>query len=332
MTFWRPDSFYARTKTLRHRELSPRYIELNASAVRLYIEKFPPFKKIRVSEATPELFEKWMLWMQDQGKSARTINIALQAAHVGILRWAKLRRFSDPLEGIQKAAEDHNPRGSLSLTEIKALLDCRVEKADPKTGHQKEIDPRARAGVILATLAGLRLGECRGLTWQDVDVKKGIVSVRQSIPVGESQPRKPKWGSAGEVPAAAPLLEELESLVADSPWGRAGYVLYGDREDKPVGAETLVNGFRRMLVAIGIPVEEQRHRRLSFHSTRHAFVSLGRLSGLADFLVQRYARHKTPMMMEEYSHANILDMEEARRKLGKAVRAKKARTIERKLI
>ncbi len=85
-TFWRPDSFYARIKALRHRELSPRYIELNSSAVRLYIEKFQPFKKVRVSEVTPGLFEKWMLWMQDQGKSARTINIALQAAHVGIRR------------------------------------------------------------------------------------------------------------------------------------------------------------------------------------------------------------------------------------------------------
>jgi integrase len=162
-SFWLPDSFYARTKALRRRELSPRYIELSASAVRLYIEKYPPFKKTRISETTPGLFEKWMLWMQDQGKGPRTINIALQAAHVGIRRWAKLRQLADPLEGIQKAAEDHNPRGSFSLKEIQALMACN-EFAD-KAGKKHEIDPRVR----LSLLAGLRMGECRGLDWGDVD-------------------------------------------------------------------------------------------------------------------------------------------------------------------
>ena len=312
-SFWSPDSFYARAKALRHRELSPRYIKLCASAVRLYIATWPAFKRLRVSELTPGAADKWMLHLQGLGKSARTTNIALQALRVAVRRWAKSRRLPDPLEGFQKAAEDRQSRGSLSRAEIKGLLDCR-----------EGIDPRARAGVLLATLAGLRLGECRGLTWQDIDEEKGIITIRQSIPVGEKLPRKPKWGSAGEVPAATPLMEELAELAEGCPWGKVGYVLYAELQGKPVGSDTLTNGFRRMLVAIGISAEEQKRRRLSFHSTRHAFVSLARLAGLADFLVQRYARHKTPMMMEQYSHANILDIEEARRKLANAVRPKKA--------
>ncbi len=184
-----------------------------------------------------------------------------------------------------------------------------------------------RAGVRLSLLAGLRMGECRGLDWADVDDQGGLLKVRQSIPVGEHEPRKPKWGSTGEVPAPQVLLEELEQLVADSPFGRTGYVLYGDAADKPIGSETLANGFRRMLIAIGIPLEEQRRRRLSFHSGRHAYVSLSRLAGLPDFLVQRFARHKTPMMMENYSHSNILDIEEARKKLGKVVEVKKKTVV-----
>jgi integrase len=320
--FWTADSFYARAKALRHRELSPRYIELCSSAVRLYIATWPAFKRLRVSELTPGAADKWMLHLQGQGKSARTTNIALQALRVAVRRWAKSRRLPDPLEGFQKAAEDKQSRGSLSLAEIKALLDCRTY-IDPADKKMKEIDARARAGVLLATLAGLRLGECRGLTWEDVDEEKGIITIRQSIPVGEKIPRKPKWGSAGEVPAMGPLMEELAEIAEQSPLGKIGYVLYADLQGKPIGSDTLTNGFARMLKAIGIPAEEQKARRLSFHSTRHAFVSLARLAGLADFLVQRYARHKTPMMMEQYSHANILDIEEARRKLGNAVRPKK---------
>jgi len=120
-------------------------------------------------------------------------------------------------------------------------------------------------------------------------------------------------------------MEELADLAEQSPLGNIGYVLNADLQGKPIGSDTLTNGFQRMLVAVGISAEERKRRRLSFHSTRHAFVSLARLAGLADFLVQRYARHKTPMMMEQYSHANILDMEEARRKLGNAVKTKKKR-------
>lgn len=314
---------------MRGRELSPRYIELCASAVRLYIETYPAFKRTRVSEATAGLFEKWMLWMQDQGHGPRTTNTALQAARVGIRRWAKVRRAADPLEGLQKAAEVHQTRGSLSLAEIKAVLACRSYKVKLGKGRKEEsrpVDPRVRAGVMLAILAGLRMGECRGLDWIDVNKDDGILKVRQSIPVGERAPRKPKWGSVGEVPAQQLLLDELDEPAAGSPFGRGGYVLYSQGAGKPVGSETLANGFRRMLSAIGIPPEQQRARRLSFHSCRHAYVSLGRFAGLPDFLVQRYAQHKTPMMTEEYSHANILDIEEARRKLGRAVAPPKART------
>jgi integrase len=221
------------------------------------------------------------------------------------------------LDGVQKAAERPRERGSLSLSEIQALIECR-EYLD-KDNKKRKIDPRVRVGVLLGCLAGLRLGECRGLCWEDIDEEKGIISVRQAVPAFEHLPRKPKWGSTGEVPAPAILLDELRQLAAGSTFGRKGYVLYNADEGVPIGTELLRNGFVRMLEAIGITGALRTERRLSFHSLRHSFVSLSRMAGIPDFLVQRYARHRSPVMMETYSHAQILDIEEARMKLAAAV-------------
>lgn len=125
------------------------------------------------------------------------------------------------------------------------------------------------------------------------------------------------------MPAPPVLLDELLSLAALSPFGRKEYVLYNADEGQPIGTELLRNGFARMLEAIGIMSAERVRRRLSFHSLRHSFVSLSRMAGIPDFLVQRYARHRSTVMMESYSHAQILDIEEARRKIAMAVEDRK---------
>lgn len=187
--FWTTDSAYARTKALRGQELSPRYVELAASAVRRDVESYEPFAAIRVSSITAGEVERWMLWLAGQGKGARSINVALQAVRVAVRKWARARRFPDPLDGVQKAAEHPQERGSLSLSEIQAVIGCRTIA---ERGITKSVDPRVRAGVLLGCLAGLRLGECRGLRWEDVDEAKGIIRVVQAIPAFEKAPRKPK--------------------------------------------------------------------------------------------------------------------------------------------
>jgi hypothetical protein len=82
--FWKGDSAYARSKALRGQELSPRYIELSASAIRRDIEPYKPFAGMRMSTIAPGVVERWMLWLKDQGKGARTINIALQTLRVAV--------------------------------------------------------------------------------------------------------------------------------------------------------------------------------------------------------------------------------------------------------
>jgi len=57
-------------------------------------------------------------------------------------------------------------------------------------------------------------------------------------------------------------------------------------------------------------------RNLTLHGLRHTFVTLGRLSGIPDLVIQALAGHKSSAMMEHYSHASqVIDFDEARKKL-----------------
>jgi integrase len=310
--FWRDGGKYAEAKKLRGKPLSPRYLELQRQAIRLYVEPYKTFEGVCVSKLTPKLMEDWLSWLNKEGKGARSINIALQMVRVAVRRWARLLRLQDPLAGVEKVAESPRTRGVLSIDEVRKLLAVR-----------KDIDERARAGVLLALLAGLRLGECRGLRWEDVDEKGGKLSIRHAIGAYQTDMAVPKWGSTGEVPAPEILLDELRGLVRKSPFGREGFVLYGTDAGEAVGTERLVNGFMAMLRKIKIDETTRQERHLSFHSLRHTYVSLSRLSGIPDFLVQRYARHKSPGMMEQYSNAQIVDFEDARKRLAAAVKPRR---------
>jgi hypothetical protein len=93
--FWSADSSYAKAKALRGQELSPRYTQLCAGAVRREVESYRPFVDVHISELTPGAIDRWMLWLKDHGRGARSINVALQALRVAVRRWAKARRFPD---------------------------------------------------------------------------------------------------------------------------------------------------------------------------------------------------------------------------------------------
>jgi integrase len=68
-----------------------------------------------------------------------------------------------------------------------------------------------------------------------------------------------------------------------------------------------------MLVKIGITKEARETRNLCMHGLRHLFVTLSRSAGLPDYVVMRLAGHRSPEMMERYSHGEkIVDFQAAR--------------------
>jgi integrase len=302
--FWRIDSDYAELKETRGKALSPRYIELCRSALRLYVKPFPPFKRLQVADLTLPLMEDWQLWAKRRGIGPRSSNIALQAVKTAVRRWARGAKVGDPLSGILKVAERSLERGTLTVDEVKAII---------ALDEDKKLTAWDKGTALLGCLCGLRLGEVRGLRWQDVDLDGKALVVAQALAADEDEARAPKWGSSGRVPIPDALLAELEKIRKAS--GGEGYVLSID-EGKPAGTRRIVGSFNRVMDKIGVKHDSRRERRISFHSLRHTYVSLGRISGLPVWMMMKLARHKSASMTQHYSHASIIDMEDARKRLS----------------
>jgi integrase len=178
-----------------------------------------------------------------------------------------------------------------------------------------DIEPRARCAFILGTFAGLRLGEARGLRLEDVDEAAGFIEIRSNFVSGTS--RAPKCGSTRAVPAPKVVFDAIrhcsEICVQKS---RGEFVLWNSvSRTSPCSAQFLEKHFREALTAIGIDDEAREERGLTFHSTRHTFVSLARAAGVPDYVVAKLAGHTSLKTTERYEHGNSIDFAEARRKI-----------------
>jgi len=308
LEFWTKDSDYARSRALRGVVLSEQYMKVNRYLIAAHLKLY--LKNKRLLDLSPAWLEKTILTLSRAGLNARSINSTVQAVKVPFANFCRLHRLANALTSVEKLREEPRERGILTADEVGRIIASEDES------------PRAIAAALLGALCGLRHGEVRGLQWADIDEETGTIHIKNNL-VSESEGlKRPKWGSAREVPLAAPVLSALQLCAYVSPYGRAGYVLWNEkRPGAPISRATILTGLRRILRTIGITDEMQEQRNLCFHGLRHTFVSLSRASGIPDFLVQRMAGHKSMVMTDRYSHAEgIIDFAAARASLEAAVK------------
>jgi integrase len=161
---------------------------------------------------------------------------------------------------------------------------------------------RWRPLVVTAIFTGLRASELRGLTWDDVDLERAVLRVRQ---------RADRWNAIGspksdsgkrQVPLAPMVVNTLREWKVACPAGEMKLVF-------PTGAgtvESLPNIHRRGLgslqKAAGISVDEA-HPKYGLHSLRHAAASLFIEQGFSPKRVQALMGHSTiQVTFDTYGH------------------------------
>jgi integrase len=288
--FWRDDSPYFREheKVYGHK-LSAYYSKSHLDVIRLHIAPYPPFAGIGIEKLDAGLIRDWMLWMAERGASGSRINRAMQVIRVP-LRYAIDRdeAKTDPFSKIKPAHEIKREKGVLTKKEVMLLMDS------PVKGRRNHL------AVLLGILCGMRLGEIRGLHWQDIDEEAKVIHICHNWQDMEGV-KQPKNGSMRDVPLPDVVVQAVKSYLkkAKTP---SMPLIFGRKDGKP-----FCNGYFRLtlireLDAIGIPQAAQRERNITFHSLRHTFISLARLAGINNFQAQALAGHKTSGMMERYSH------------------------------
>jgi integrase len=252
--------------------------------------------------------------MAEKGLSGRRINHVLQGMRIAV-RYAVDREEleHDPFRTIREAEEQPKERGVLTPGEVSSLV------------RAPGSDPRSRLAVLLGALCGLRRGEVRGLLWGDIG--DGILTVCHNWIDGEGvKAPKCKGGAIREnkrlVPfpaSVAAAFEAVRRLSRDPAPDR--FVFEGMRRPgEPLGNTFFRRALADELLAIGIGSPEQRRRNITFHSCRHTFITLGRLSGISDMEIRAMAGHRSGAMTERYSHAGqVIDFDGVRQKLQKAI-------------
>jgi integrase len=315
--FWQPEGPYFREhERVYARKLSVYYAKSHLDVLRLHVSPYPPFAHIGIEKLTAGLIRDWMLWLAERGVSGIRINRAMQTIRIP-LRYAIERDEAkvDPFTKIKPAHEIHQEKGVLTKDEVIALLNAPVT------------NKKHRLAVLLGALCSMRLGEVRGLLWEDLDPEAGIIHIRHNWQDLEGI-KGPKCGSFRDVPLPSVVYEMAQEVREKS----TGPLVFGRKDGKP-----LCNGYFRLaliveLAAIGINkvmVQEngkklidnsgQQRRNITFHSLRHTFVSLVRLAGIGDFQAQALAGHKSIAMTERYSHRGMVVTEADVSECGKII-------------
>ena len=331
--FWTPDSEYANYKRcVKKRPLSAYYVQMNHDDVVRHVASFPEFQGITLGEVSRKLLKKWLIWMaakkvvhirkdgtRIEGKplSGRRINSVLQSMRVAV-RWAVDNEElpADPFRKLDEATEERREKGILTQGEINKLIASPVK------------DPYSRMAVLLGARCGMRRGEIRGLKWGDIKTGDGLIIIQHNY-VNEDGLKSPKTkgGTLVKNSSPVPLPSDVESVLetvrlysnvtADGDFVIQGRMRNGD----VVSREYFRAALARELRGIGIDENTQKNRNITFHSLRHTYITLGRMSGLNDLEIQTLARHKSIGMVDRYSHGKqAIDFVEARRKLEKPVK------------
>jgi integrase len=187
----------------------------------------------------------------------------------------------------------------------------------PTPGEVKTLieaaDPKARALISLAGLAGLRASEFRALRWSNLDLgTRPVVTILERADYRSVLGSPKSASSRRTVPLGEVTVRALKEWRLAQPAGRT--LAFGTASDRP---DMLSNLQRRLLT----PLEAKAGiRRYSWHAFRHYAVSAWLASGIDLKTVQHWAGHGTlAMTLDRYGHmiprrddhARIADAERA---------------------
>ncbi len=178
----------------------------------------------------------------------------------------------------------------------------------PLTPHEADALLRHVAGTrweayfTLALSTGLRQGELFALVWDDIDLERGVLSVRHSVEEidGRLIVKEPKSASGRRAvrldPTDVHLLREHRRILADEGHG-FGQLVFCDSQGGILRRSNVQrNVWNPIRVALGL-------QGVRFHDLRHSSASVMLRAGIHPKIVQERLGHSTiKLTMDTYSH------------------------------
>jgi integrase len=207
-----------------------------------------------------------------------------------LVNFAKSRRLvvNDPLAGLRLREPKPTPQPCWTQDEVERILAAAGQPYQP-------------ALTILAD-TGLRIGELKHLTWDDVDYVNNVLHVRPK------EGWKPKTGDQRAVPMSDRVRSLLEGLPQQSGWVvTAPPSCAYPNGDHQVSERRLLQALKRVLKKLGL--------RGHLHTFRHAFISRALTSGIPESVVRAWVGHVDADVIRLYTHIADAASQAAMRRL-----------------
>jgi integrase len=167
---------------------------------------------------------------------------------------------------------------------------------------------KTRLGPIwrLSAMTGMRRGEVLGLRWQDVDLDRARLSVRQAlVAVGyEVIHSTPKSHNARVIDLDAETVAQLRAHRARQDEERAEWgddyqdhdLVVAKENGEPIHPHTFSQSFERLL-------EKANLRRIRLHDLRHTHATLALKAGVPVKVISERLGHESPAFtLKQYAH------------------------------
>lgn len=245
---------------------------------------FPHYNDPIGSITTADI-ERWARSMHEAGLAASTIK-----TRVSSIRAVMYSAVRDGIIPTNPAVGIRLPRSSTrAVTTTMPSETTIAEVVRAAEGPYKLL-------IALAAYAGLRLGEARALTWDDVDVVADALYIRaqvQQTPGGGWSLQPPKYDSYRTIPISDDLKPLLEEAQEDDPSG-----LVCGADGRPLHPGSVNREWVRQRVASDLP------EGFRIHDLRHWYASRLIAQGANVLTVQRRLGHaRASTTLDVYSHA-----------------------------
>lgn len=258
----------------------------------------PGLGRVRVAELTAVRVQRWLDRLTGQVsasvvQSARTIlsGACRDAVRLGIIP-------ANPVTGARTPARPRAERQTWTAVQVQAALAAVAG------------DVLLHALYLVALTTGVRPGELRALMWRDLDLERGVLTVRRTMTrdadfrhrVGTTtKTRRVRAVALPEVTVEALRVHRADQLrrrLAAAAW-HDGEVVFDRGDGAPLAQQTLANRHRAVCERAGVP-------RIRMHDLRHTFATIALEQGTHPKIVSEILGHASiTTTLDIYSHVDV---------------------------
>ena len=254
----------------------------------------PVFRKCRVDEINRFMVKKFLMKKMADGFASSTVT-HMKNAIAGVLNLAIDDEvlLTNPAHSIGKLFKRKSPKPKIdpyNMDELATLL---------KTGKLRF--PRQYPLTLTMARTGMRLGECLGLQWKDIDFSGRFIIIERSLSKGKIE--TPKSGQSRKVDMSQQLTDTLKELrhqrkieTLKRGWARMPEWVFVTLQGKPYRESFIRREFYKNIKRANL-------RKIRIHDLRHTYATLRISKGdnIAD-VSKQLGHHSVKFTLDIYYH------------------------------